>query len=519
MVEPARRASASHYGIGDDDVMDAASVERGAVARGAVADRRTSLGLRARLDVLVYGGTFLWGALFTAGALLEQHFFLLRRYDLGNFTQAIWSTAHGHLLRVTEVGGDQISRLGVHVDPIIVGLVPLWWIWSSPNLLLVVQVTALAAGALPLYWLGRKHLQSSRDAALISAAYLLSPALQWNGLHEFDAVALSVPLLLACVWFLDEDRLWAFAVAAALAVLCQEQIGLIVACLGLVYAWRTRRVSVGLAIAAVGLAVTVVDLQVILPHFSSGSPYNARFSGVGGSTGGVASTLALHPVTILARVFQPAHLLGLAFLFVPVLGICLRSPLTLAAAPQLAFVLLSARVADVAPTSQNVLPILPFVFAGTIYALRPRSDVQKWKAGHVFVVSLGCAAFFGPLNPLLWPSASSQHVAAERRAVALVPVGAPVSSTNHLGAHLAARRYLSVFPVLGQARWIVLDRKDAYLPDLEQLRSRQGPAVGVTDLAWQPKLMRSEIRKLETSPRWKRIYSSDGVMVFTRRRS
>jgi hypothetical protein len=29
--------------------------------------------------------------------------------------------------------------------------------------------------------------------------------------------------------------------------------------------------------------------------------------------------------------------------------------------------------------------------------------------------------------------------------------------------------------------------------------------------------MTQEIRKLETSPRWRRVFSSDGVMVFTRR--
>jgi uncharacterized membrane protein len=497
----------------------AVSVEGRALAQGTAAGRRSLRVPRSRVGVLFHGGVVLWGALFAAGTLLEQHFFLLRRYDLGNFTQAVWSTAHGHFLQVTEVGGEQVSRLGIHVDPIILGLVPLWWIWSSPDLLLVVQVTALAAGALPLYWLGRKHLQSARDAALISTAYLFSPAIAWNALHEFDAVALSVPLLLACVWFLDESRLWAFAAVALLAVLCQEQIGLIVACLGAVYGWRTRRLMPAAAIAAVGIAVTFADLHLILPHFSDGSPYQARFSGVGGSVGGAFATAVSHPLRIADRVFSPVHLLGLALLLVPVLAMCFRSVIFLAAAPQLAFVLLSARVTGLAPTSQNILPIVPFIFAGTVYALRPRSEPRKWEAGHVLVASLACTAFFGPLNPLLLPRASSDRAAAERRAVALVPAGAPVSATNYLGAHLAARSYLGVFPVVGKAKWLVLDRRDAYLPDLKWLRSRHGNAVGVTDLVWQPKLMTAEIRKLEASPRWRRVYSRDGVMVFTRRRS
>lgn len=186
-----------------------------------------------------------------------------------------------------------------------------------------------------------------------------------------------------------------------------------------------------------------------------------------------------------------------------------------AAAPQLAFVLLSARLWDVTPLSQNVLPIVPFVFAGAVYALAARSPTAKWQARHVLVASFTCGVLFGPLNPLLMPRVSLRHVSAERRAVALVPAGAPVSATNYLGAHLAARSYLGVFPVVGKATWLVVDRADAHLPDLQWLSTHRR-AVGVTDLVWQPELMKAEIRKLQASPRWRRVYSSEGVMVFTR---
>src|SRR5207249_4679953 len=111
-----------------------------------------------RVRRLVYGATAFWAIAFSSAAAVGQSLFLERRYDLGNFTQAVWATANGHFLQVTEVGGAQVSRLGIHVDPIIVLLVPLWWVWSSPMLLLVVQAIALAAGAVPLFWLARKHL-------------------------------------------------------------------------------------------------------------------------------------------------------------------------------------------------------------------------------------------------------------------------------------------------------------------------------------------------------------------------
>jgi len=497
--------------------MEATSSEPRSLGRAWWLDPRALAVGGRRADRLVYLGTVVWAALFAAGAAVEQYFFVLRRYDLGNFTQAVWSTAHGHVLQVTEVGGAEVSRLGIHVDPIIVGLAPLWWIWSSPDLLLVVHVLALSLGAIPLYWLGRKHLRSPRDAAFVSAAYLISPAVAWNALGEFDAVALAVPLLLFGIWFLDENRLWPFAAVAILAVLCQEQIGLVVACLGAVYGWRTKRLVPAALIVGFGLAATVMDLYFILPHFSNGSPYLARFTGVGGSPSGVATTLMTHPLRVVFRVLNPAHLFGLALLVVPVLLLCFRSPLIFAAAPQLAFVLLSIRPQDIDPQSQNILPIVPFVFAGAVYALARLDGRSRWKPEHVLFASFACALVIGPLNPGVMPHVSLRHVSAERRAVALVPPSAAISVTNRLGSHLAARRYLYVFPVIGKAKWIVVDRGDADLPDMKLLRHRRGTELGARDLPLQPGLMRRELRKLAENPQWRRVFSSDGVLVFRRR--
>ena len=128
------------------------------------------------------------------------------RYNLGNFTQAVWATAHGHFLQVTEVGGAEVSRLGIHVDPIIALFAPLWWLWPSTQLFLTAQAVALALGAVPLFWLARKHLPRDRDAALLALAYLLCPTIGWNATKSFTAVAFAVPLLLFSIWYLDEER-------------------------------------------------------------------------------------------------------------------------------------------------------------------------------------------------------------------------------------------------------------------------------------------------------------------------
>src|SRR6185437_15229979 len=145
-------------------------------------------------------------------SVLRHRAFETGRFDLGNMVQAVWSTAHGHLLQVTNLRGEQISRLAAHVDPILVLFAPLWLIWPSPSLLLVTQAIAMALGALPVFWLARKHLTSQRGALGFALAYLLYPATQWVTLSEFHPVALACPTLLFAFWYLDENRLVAFAV-------------------------------------------------------------------------------------------------------------------------------------------------------------------------------------------------------------------------------------------------------------------------------------------------------------------
>src|SRR5439155_208929 len=79
--------------------------------------------------------------------------------------------------------------------------------WPSTDMLVVVQAFAVALGALPVFWLARKHLGSQRAGLGFALAYLLYPATQWLVLNEFHPVALACPLLLSAFWYLDEDRL------------------------------------------------------------------------------------------------------------------------------------------------------------------------------------------------------------------------------------------------------------------------------------------------------------------------
>src|SRR6476620_2211484 len=218
---------------------------------GCLSNARERSGARralARLDPIapVRPNTPHWAAIasyaagFASLSILRHRAFNTGRYDLGNMVQTVWNTAHGHFLQMTSGDGRQISRLAAHFDPILAAFAPLWWIWPSPEMLLVVQAVVVALGALPVFWLANKHLRSDRAALGFALVYLLYPATQWLTLNEFHPVALSTPFLLFAFWYLDEDRLVPFAIFAVLAMTTKEEIGFVVAGMGIWYAIRRR---------------------------------------------------------------------------------------------------------------------------------------------------------------------------------------------------------------------------------------------------------------------------------------
>jgi uncharacterized membrane protein len=417
---------------------------------------------------------------FGTASILRHRAFGSGRFDLGNMTQAVWSTANGDFLSVTDVHGEQISRLGSHFDPILASLAPLWWVWPDPELLLVVQAIAVASGAIPVYWLARKHLAADWPAAALAAAYLVYPPVQWLTMSDFHPVALACPLLLYAWWHLDEGQLWAFAVLAALAITTKEHVGLAVAAMGVWYAVRYRTPRTGAAIVVLGGASALVATLIVVPHFApdGASAFESRYD---------SPSLGGRDLAYLAALLLPLVLLPLA------------APLaTLAAAPELGLNLLSSTLSQTSVKTHYAAVAVPALFAATIYGaarLRPRLGPRL-----AYVVVLTTAAamlLLGPLGRV--DLAAGEHDAAARRALAVVPDGAPVSATNALGAHLSDRRRIFSFPVLQAATWVIVDEQRlTFLDSLEPGRSK------------------AALAKLQSDPRWRRVFAEDGVLVFRR---
>lgn len=451
---------------------------------------------------VVYAGTVGYAVLFALAAVLHYAVFKEARLDLGDMVQALWNTLHGHFLQTTTPTGHQRDRLGFHADPFLLLFVPLFWIWSSPLLLLVLQALAVASGALPVFWLARKHL-SSRAAAHFAFAYLLFPATQFNTFTSvgFHAVSFAVPLLLYAIWFLDEDRLIAFSAVALLACTTKEEIPLAVGCLGIWYAVRRGRRLFGLSVFVTGLGVTLFNFLWLIPHFSptGADPYAGRYRGVGGTPQGIAHKLVSDPMAFLHAVATGPKALYLGLLFVPFIGLWLFEPLLLLGAlPELAINLLSNKPDQTQIVYQYTAGIVPFVVAASIFgAVRFRghaSQLSLWALAGVAALAIWSPIY---LNSSDVRALRSPLVAAKADALSLIPGGVPVSASNELGGHLSERRYVYEFPYVLRSRWIIVDINDI----------TQGDAPDYKRV----------VRNYEHDRAWRTVFSSHGITVLRKR--
>jgi uncharacterized membrane protein len=436
-------------------------------------------------------------------AALEHRAFETGRFDLGNMTQAVWSTANGRPLEVTELGGDQITRLGAHVDPLLVAFTPLWLVWPSPTMLLVVQAIVIALGALPVFWLGRKHLGSDWAGALCGLAYLTYPAVQWLALDEFHPVALACPLLAFAFWYLDEDRLWAFVPFGVLAALTKEEIPFVVGALGVWYAFAKGRRAAGAVIAVAGTAATALSLGVVMPHFRQGADpaFYGRYEAVGGSPTELAKTAVTDPLAVLGAVTDGRDLLYLAELTLPLLALFVLAPLVLIPAlPEVLANLLSSVSTQTSIRFHYTAPIAPLLIAGAILGAAQLRRSRE-AAAVLLVACVAGAIAIGPLSAgELLPDRRSEHDRAAVRAVALIPANAAVSSTNGLGAHFSERRRIHSFPVVRDADWVAVDLKRA-----SYLDRRSAPSTTAVPLAL-----------LLKSGSWETVFDEDGILVLHR---
>lgn len=441
---------------------------------------------------IVFALMILYSAYFSALSIQRHNTFRTHASDMGQMDQALWNTLRGNWLEDTRPDGRQLPRLTDHVEPIFFVIPLIFLIHDGIESLFVLQSIAIALGALPIYWIARRRLQSEWMAILFAAMYLMFPALQAANLAEFHAVTFApAPLMLAYNY--GQERAWKrFALFALIALAVKEDIVLLVLAMGIYFALQTTNARqqttdktftlhvsrftfrihiVPFIVAIVSVIWFLVALYVIVPHFSpkGESVYVGRYTCLHES---LRNPLTAIP-SIVGCVIIPEKITYVLGLLASVGFLALFDPITLlVGSPSLILNLLSSYEAQYSGTYHYSAPVAPyFVLAAIGGAATIRSKVKSQKLkifGIITVLAVTLAyhaiAGYTPIGgEYFWPEQTAHHQLLDRF-VKQIPPDAPAMTTSSLFPHLSHRRMLYRFgqlPVPANVDYILLDVSQA----------------------------------------------------------
>jgi uncharacterized membrane protein len=373
------------------------------------------------------------GVLFAAYAVIavRRHQLLLTSgFDLGIFEQEVRSYAHGQL-PTSSLKGPGFPLLGDHFSPIVATLAPVYRFFPSPVTLLLAQAALLAAAVVPLVRHARDR-SGAGAAVVVAIGYGLSWGIAETVTFDFHEVAFAVPLISFAAVALAERRP-VHAVAWALPlVLVKEDLGLTVAAVGLLAAWRGAR-TIGLLAAAGGVLATIVEVRILIPAFNPTG--RDDYGGlVAGSVHDQLATLVASPEVKIGT---------LVALLAPTAFLAVRSPILLLAVPTLAWRFLADDPHYWGTRYHYSAVLMPIVFVAFTDALAGRCT-RRWD----LTVSLVATALLLPSHPLRSvPDLMRPHpqAAAARRLLDRVPAGVTVAASNTVAPQLTARDEVSLF--------------------------------------------------------------------------
>jgi uncharacterized membrane protein len=481
-------------------------------AFGTYLDRVISFADR-RADRIILLFITVYAIVFSAYTVLMHYAFKTYAWDLGIFTQSLWTTVNTgrpfHYTIETFVNPSQ-NFFGTHFSPILFLVVPVYAAFQSPLTLLAFQSLIISLAALPIYWIGRDKLHSKVWGLVFSSAFLLHPGVHSMNCFDFHVQAF-IPLFFTMAFYYLDSQKWLRGIMFAVLTLATIEFAPVLVLALAVYlflrlAFRreqlSRMVTLKRMIIPTGLAVGsvlwfLISFQVmynINPLKSVGLPGNWDLWGR--SMSEVILNVIGNPVMALGLLVNPIDKVYYVFsTMAPVFFLSFLAPFEfLLVVPWLFAALLSQYSPYYQYYYQYFGLMAGQIFIAAIYGarnlLRPPkvslnvrviSGIEKKLMLFVVLLSIISALAISPLG---LPSLTTRriemnsHIQMLHEILNLIPSNASVATQNDILPHLAQREEISV---LGWPKQSTVDSLDAdyIIVDIKSPHFLYGPSTAL----------------------------------------
>jgi uncharacterized membrane protein len=451
---------------------------------------------RQRWVLAVIG--FVLFAAYTTYAFARHAKYETTGFDLGIFDQVIRAYAHFHA-PTSPLKGIDYNILGDHFHPILVLLVPLYWIWDDPRMLLAAQAALFAVSIVPVASFARRRFGAT-PALWAAACYGASWPLERAVHFDFHEIAFAVPLIALLIDAMDRRRDRVVVAVCLTLLLVREDMGAMVVLVGLLIAvrrpaaghGRRRGLMLGGVLAVLGLLGYWLATDVVIPALGPQGFTYWTFTALGPDPATALWTIVTRPWRVVYLMFSPmVKAQTLLAIFMPTAFATLFSPYVLLALPFLAERMLNDRPLLWQTNFHYTSVIAPILMMGAVdtvtrltrrfpVALGPRrlrlpggarrgrwthlpvSLTVAWLVWCVAAVCIGLAVkspnypVSGLWSGRVWVRDARWH--AVHDTLPMIPSGQCVEADNQIAPQLTTRDYVTrVTMSKGLATWVILD--------------------------------------------------------------
>jgi uncharacterized membrane protein len=226
-----------------------------------------------------------------------------------------------------------ISHFHQHNQPILLFILPFYYIFPSVYTLFGIQSILLGAAAIPLYLIGKEILDEC-SSKIITISYLLYPVVMWNTLYiHFITYAPFFIFLMVYAYIKDRTKL--FYTSFLFCLFLKENIPIFLFPLGIYLLYDSHKKKIFsqnvkykyiLPILILAPIYFIFSFKYVIPHFTGGEyMFIGRYSELGSSVPEIFHNLVTNPSMFVNQLISLRNLSYILQILLPVSFIPLLS--------------------------------------------------------------------------------------------------------------------------------------------------------------------------------------------------
>ncbi|MBS7615811.1 DUF2079 domain-containing protein [Candidatus Bathyarchaeota archaeon] len=445
-----------------------------------------------KADKLIFVLIGVYTLIFSGFTIYMHYAFKTYAWDLGVFTQALWSTVNlgkPFYYTIESIRNPSLNFLGAHFSPVLLLVVPVYAIYQSPITLLVLQSFVIGVAALPIYWIAKDKLYSKLWGLTFAVAFLLHPALHGMNCFDFHVEAFIPVFFLMAFYYFDKGDWFRGFIFSILVLSTIEFAPILTAFLGAYFIIKAinkqRKIEKRIIFPTSLIIISVLWLFFAFSLLHSINPLKAvglpgNWDKWGTSMTEVIYNIVKNPIKTLGTIVNPIEKAYYVFLiFAPVVFLSILAPLELSLAFPWIF---AALISEYSPYYEPYFQYFGFIagqiFLSAIYGTKTllkksttcqnHLGIEKKLMAIILIISLASSIAVSPIGlPALTRRKveMTDHTKTLHEALALIPSTASVATQNDILPHLAQREKIFIlgWPMETEVDFILLDLKSSHV--------------------------------------------------------